>query len=422
MRVRTGEELLDRLRERLRESETADVAVAWAAACPAVDELRRFCERGGSLRVVVGLAGNATDPATLRELCDFAELRIGTPRTSAGGIFHPKYYRFCRQDGATVWIGSANLTRGGFGRNEELMLEAAASATPRDWFESLWGSLAPDPREAIAAYESTWRPPPARPGQRGAYRTQAGTRPGTARARLDASWSWEDFVAGLRNRHEEMLASGGQNAEGRPEEPWSVFGEYQSWLDTISVGNSVTRLSNWRRLNRLQTDVLLGRDRYGALGTLRGAGTATGVFLGAAESDADAREAMRRLVAGTMAPDGDPVRAGVQALNGLRSRPRIGVGVATRFASVGAAGLLRVGQRQVARRPGRVRFGLRGRRWNIATPSCWNGCTEPGGTWRRSPRDPLERDDLGLPGGADRRVRVRRLSGDRGRARSRRPW
>ena len=284
------EELLDRLRERLRESETAEVAVAWAAACPAVEELRRFSERGGSLRVVVGLAGNATDPATLRELGDFAELRIGMPSTSAGGIFHPKYYRFCRQNGGTVWIGSANLTRGGFGRNEELMLEATDTANTRDWFESLWGSLAPDPREAIAAYESSSRPPPAGPGQRGAYRKHAGSRRGESRARLDASWSWADFVAGLRRRHEEMLASGGQSADGRPEEPWSVFGEYQSWLDTICVDRPVTRLSSWRRLNRLQTDVLLGRDRYGALGTLKGAGAATGVFLGAGRSDADARE------------------------------------------------------------------------------------------------------------------------------------
>ena len=158
MPIRKGEELLDQLSKRLRKSNSVDVAVAWATRCPAVDELRGFCERGGKLRIVVGLDRNVTDPKALWELYDFGELRIGTPRTSAGGIFHPKYYCFQRERGSTVWIGSANLTRGGFGRNDELMLETAASGKAREWFESLWRSLPANPRKAIEAYEHDWRP------------------------------------------------------------------------------------------------------------------------------------------------------------------------------------------------------------------------------------------------------------------------
>ena len=130
MAVITGERLLERWRERLQRSDAADIAVAWATPCPAVDELREFCDRGGELRIVVGLAGNATDPITLKELSKRAELRIGE---ASGGIFHPKYYCFRSSSRSTVWVGSANLTRAGFGANNELMLKNAGTKGSGAW-------------------------------------------------------------------------------------------------------------------------------------------------------------------------------------------------------------------------------------------------------------------------------------------------
>ena len=322
-----GEELLDQLRERLRKSDAVDIAVAWATQCPAVDALRGFSERGGNLRIVVGLDRNVTDPKALWQLYDFGELRIGTSRTFAGGIFHPKYYCFLRERGSTVWIGSANLTRSGFGRNEELMSEAAASASAREWFESLWRSLAADPRKAIEEYQDGWRPPTRNPRPR----TAVQSKPRRDAERLDATWSWDDFVHNLRAKDEEMLAADEKSSSGRPEEPFSVFGEYQSWLATINVGRQVTRLPSWRSLNQGQTDVLLGRDRYGALGTLRGAGTACSLFLGGSVADKNAREEMRRLVRTTAVPDVDIIQAGTDAMNKITRRRRIGVAVATRL-------------------------------------------------------------------------------------------
>ena len=158
MAVRQGHELLDLLEARLGESDAVDIAVAWAARGLAIDELGEFCDCGGVLRIVVGIDGNSTDPAVLRRLAGFGQLRIGAARVPATRIFHPKYYCFRRASGSTVWIGSANLTRGGFGGNDELMLESAGSEDSAGWFESLWSSLPSDPGEEIAAYERDWSP------------------------------------------------------------------------------------------------------------------------------------------------------------------------------------------------------------------------------------------------------------------------
>ena len=101
MAVRQGHELLDLLEARLGESDAVDIAVAWAAAWRAIDELGEFCAGGGLLRVVVGIDGHATNPAALKQLAGFGQLRIGATRAPATRIFHPKYYCFHRGAGST---------------------------------------------------------------------------------------------------------------------------------------------------------------------------------------------------------------------------------------------------------------------------------------------------------------------------------
>ena len=157
MAVGQGYDLMKLLECRLCESCGVDIAVARAAPCPAVDELGEFCAGGGLLRVVVGIDGNATDPAALRQLAGFGQLRVGAGAVAAS-VLQLRCYWFHRGAGSTVWVGSADLTRGGFGGDGGLMLENEGGEVSAAWFESLWSSLAPDPAERIAAYERDWSP------------------------------------------------------------------------------------------------------------------------------------------------------------------------------------------------------------------------------------------------------------------------
>ena len=114
------ESLLNRFAELLVSSTHVDIAVAWAGPGPAVELLLEQAE-GTEIRIAVGLSGNATEPATLRRLMAYADLRVApAPR---GGIFHPKLYRFRGSDRTICWVGSANFTRPGFGGNVELVNE-----------------------------------------------------------------------------------------------------------------------------------------------------------------------------------------------------------------------------------------------------------------------------------------------------------
>ena len=331
MAVRQGHELLELLGSRLGECDGVDIAVAWAAPCRAIDELGEFCAGGGFLRVAVGIDGHATNPAALRQLAGFGQLRIGAARAPATGIFHPKYSCFHRGAGSTVWIGSANLTRGGFGGNDELVLERAGGEDSLAWFELLWSSLASDPAEEIAAYERDWRPPPASGIGRTAGARRQRKQPGRIAERLDATWSWDDYVINVRARHDEMVRARPENTGGKLGEPLSVFGEHESWLETIRIGRPVTRLSSWRSLETWQTDVLLGRGRYGALGTLGGSGVGTKSLLGRTAADRDAREEILGEVHAASEAGIDVIQAGVSALAGIGRRDHVGVGVATRL-------------------------------------------------------------------------------------------
>ena len=58
----TRETLMDRLDHHLKTARQIDVAVAWAGDCDALDRLCAFARRGGAVRAIVGIAGNATNP------------------------------------------------------------------------------------------------------------------------------------------------------------------------------------------------------------------------------------------------------------------------------------------------------------------------------------------------------------------------
>ena len=330
MTIRTGGKLLDRFGKLLKNCDVADIAVAWATSCPAVDALRSFCAGGRELRIVVGVDSNISDPWILWDLHEFAQLRIADS-PGAGGIFHPKFYCFRGASRNTLWIGSANLTRRGFGANTELMLEGPLRKDAEKWFDGLWSSLDEHSAKRIEAYErDRKRNPAGEPSGPRRVKPQR-KKSGSVVERLDPSWTWDDFVNNLWAKDEEMLAIRPENADGKPEEPWSVLGDEKSYLATISAGMPIMRMSSWRNLKSRQWEVLLGRAPWGALGTLKAAAKACGIIMSPAREDADVREDILRHLRTASRAHTDAIRAGADAVTGIDAHYGFGVGVATRF-------------------------------------------------------------------------------------------
>ena len=255
-----GNQQLERFVELVDKAKRIDIAVAWASSC---DEIKALAASDAEIRAVVGTSGNSTNPSTLRHLTEFAELRI--PPNNPPQIFHPKYY-FFHGEKTVCWVGSANLTKGGFGGNVELIHEFNLTRKEdREWFECLWADLNPDPWPAILEYEERYTPP------------QRTLRPAPPREDADLPSladidTWEQFVEGLRvydeyhRYHEDSYG-------------FDVLGETHSWLHTISTGHEIVLLNNWTNLTLRECRILRGftanDDRegiWGLLGTVRGGG------------------------------------------------------------------------------------------------------------------------------------------------------
>lgn len=327
MAVVTTEKLLIRFQKRLQESIAVDIAVAWARSCPAINALHKFHVKGGKLRIAVGLADNVTHPDTLQELIEIGDLRIAESPKEFGGIFHPKFYCFHHGSSSTVWIGSANLTRGGFLRNNELVLEAVGdNKNSHDWFESLWSSLNSNPKNQIEAYKRNWKPNLS--GRRGQLRSKAQKR---SVEKLNASWSWDDFVENLRAKHEELLESNLKCPEENSADPGTVFGAYRSWIHTISVGRPIMQMQSWNNLKHWQIDVILGRNPWSALGTLKGAGKFNQMIIRNGEEERESRQDILHHVRSTTQSSIDPLEAGSRVVTAIMKHERVNIGVATRL-------------------------------------------------------------------------------------------
>ena len=255
-----GSLLLQRLREHLMQATHVDIAVAWAKPCDAVDELE-ISAKNTKIRIAVGLSYNSTNPTTLDRLKEFADLRIGT--SPSNGIFHPKYYCFRTTERTICWVGSANLTNGGFRSNAELVHEfEVKNKEDLKWFELLWKNLEPDPTEAITNYKENYTPPsrPPRPKPR-----ETDTDPELPS--LADIKTWADFVSGLQALNDYCHYRGSH---------WDILGETHSYLHTIKVDREVVRLSNWTNLTRRECYILRGEERgnaneegnWGLMGTL----------------------------------------------------------------------------------------------------------------------------------------------------------
>ena len=255
MRLISGNQLLPRFTELVGQARQVDIAVAWAKRCGAVEVLAEGVASGTRIRIALGLSTDGTTPDALERLSEIAELRIASPRS---GIFHPKFYSFRgRNNGAICWVGSSNLTAGGFGGNVELVCECNDDAgESQHWFEALWDDLDPDPGPAIAAYIEAYAPPvpPPRPQYQG---DEPEVTP------LGDQATWGDFVEGLRARDDYCHYH---------EFAWDVLGETHSYLHTIARGSEVARLEDWVHLGPEECEILTGNDTddgaWGLVGTL----------------------------------------------------------------------------------------------------------------------------------------------------------
>ena len=315
------ESLLTRLAELLESSTHVDIAVAWAGPGPAVELLLEQAE-DTNIRIAVGLSGNATEPATLRRLMAYADLRVASaPR---GGIFHPKFYRFRGPDRSICWVGSANFTRPGFGGNVELVNEFEDTDEVAGlWFEHFWQNLDENPAPAIAHYEDNYEPDHRRPGvYRGGKQEWQGEFPD-----LQAIWEWEEFVTALHRLDDYcQLQHFG----------WDVLGESYSYLHTIGVGREIVRRGNWDDFSLRDRNILFGLEHldrtggWGLLGNLRSAGQAIGDFTPPG-NPAHREHVLAQISTVVDVADNNIAAVAQGAVAGIRQLHGFGPSVSTRF-------------------------------------------------------------------------------------------
>ena len=326
MRLISGNQLLPRFKELVGQARRVDIAVAWAKPCDAVEVLARGAASGTRIRIAVGLSMNGTKPETLLRLKRFAKLRIALPRC---GIFHPKFYSFRGHDGAICWVGSSNLTAGGFGGNVELVCEYEDDdGEGHRWFKALWNGddLVRDSGPTIAAYIENYVPP--KPPPRPPYR---GDEPEVVP--LGDRATWRDFVVGLRTRDDYCRFHGIQSPRGIT---WDVLGEAHSYLHTIARGREVAHLEDWMHLGPDEYHILTGKDTdVGTWGLL---GTFSRFTRRSFETeDGDVRGAIHELVEPVLAvPDDEivPVNVAHDTVHAIMQIHNFGPAAATRLVTL----------------------------------------------------------------------------------------
>jgi hypothetical protein len=331
MRLLEGSDLRAALQRQLSTAREVDVAVAWARSSEALDQLQEAAARGVRVRAIVGLAGNHTQPAALRTLLGLGHLRIanGDPaRQAPGGIFHPKVFVFRGESGCSGWIGSANLTDGGFCRNLEAVWEIPEADALDNWFRRLWDALPGDPRPTLKAYEDRWEPPEP-PSRQAVPRPSAGRLP---RLQDGAPDTWEGYFLALS-----AADAYWQRRSRDYDDRFDVLGENFSWVETIRTAGSLIRRPSWSGLSDQERYVLLGigggTGNWGLLGSMRGAGRAKQVFRGVTVDDRAVLARLRAALSPLLEARGTDaaIGAAVDCLRSMVQESGISYGVATRL-------------------------------------------------------------------------------------------
>ena len=319
MRLISKNELLPRFTDLVGEAKRVDIAVAWAKKCDALDVLAEAADRGTQIRIALGLSMNGTAPAALEKLNEFAKLRIVSPRS---GIFHPKFFSFRGKGWTICWVGSSNLTAGGFGGNTELVFEFEDIAQKgRDWFRPLWKGLDPDPEPVIAAYIESYTPPVPSPRPR-----FQGDEPEVEP--LPDQATWEQLVEGLRTRDDYCLFH---------EYSWGVLGKTFSYLHTIDRGREIAGLDDWVHLESEECNVIMGRDASTGTWGLLGHFDHRNTMPAFSSADGDVREQIQELLGPVLEiPDYEivPTNVALDTVQAIKDVPYFGPAAATRLVTL----------------------------------------------------------------------------------------
>ena len=321
----TTSDLRKRFEANLVRSRQISVATAWATEEPVLDLL---CEaaltRGVKVKAIVGTFGNATHPDALERLREIGKLRLVT---DAQEMFHPKVYIFRCGAQSCAWIGSANFTRSGFARNEEVVFETRRVDDALAWFKRRWKKCGVLEPSAIDDYRKRRRKQGV---SRNLVRLVGGADVGATKrlAFLQGADRWKAYIAALKECDEswrdEVLG-------------WSVLGARDSYVATIEKACPVARKESWIGLPPNDISMLLGLDdsvgNWGLLGSMRGAGTVRNVFM---KSQEPANERILRRLRGSVdrviqADDAKVADEAVSVLQELGPLPGFGEGVVTRL-------------------------------------------------------------------------------------------
>ena len=264
MLLMEGKQLLQQLKEHLKDATHIDIAVAWATECAAIEELKKNAKNKTKIRIVVGIETKSytTDPDALRSLKKIAELRIKEGASQAGGIFHPKFYRFGYASKTLCWVGSANLTNRGFDLNDELVHEFEdKNGDGQTWFDKLWSPLQKqDPIPIIEKYQKEYDE---------YHKAQAEFRERWEKGKENGKQipplsnnikpTWDDFVEGLRKLDEDLKRYN-KDYNIPAEKAYDILGETHSYLHTIAEGKKIIRQRDWANLLKDQRNILGGKD------------------------------------------------------------------------------------------------------------------------------------------------------------------
>jgi HKD family nuclease len=119
-----GRPFVDTLLREIERSERVIIATAWVRASGVGllwGRLTELLERGGSLRIVVGVDRDNTSAEGLTMLLELrGDVQLWVRHNEASPIFHPKLYAFRTAAEFRIFVGSNNLTGAGLSQNEEL--------------------------------------------------------------------------------------------------------------------------------------------------------------------------------------------------------------------------------------------------------------------------------------------------------------
>jgi hypothetical protein len=250
-----------------------------------------------------------------------------------GGIFHPKVFLFHRADSSTAWIGSANLTDGGFIRNVEVVWEVSPADAVSAWFDNLWDGLSADSETTIAQYEKTWTRPPFDPQLSGGGLPKETYKRPIDRPTLKNGFpsNWAEYLEALN--HADRFWRKRSEKGGH----YSVLGETFSWMHTIKTVELIARRSSWVDFADRERWALLGMAEddgtWGLLGSMRGAGAAKQIFRGNTKINREVLSRLRDALTPLLAAQGtaEAINAACECLTTMVKESGISQGVATRL-------------------------------------------------------------------------------------------